>query len=392
MDLIRSHAVLVGNEGATVQLTLGFYKRAIVNTTILGVLLLVFDEPASAWLTFGLAGSYLIVARLLASSPDQRWLLSAVATGMSFVNHIGVHILLGGYANSGAWFVFGVVVTALVPFWARRSTLLITGGVYGATAIVLAFFEASLRAGRPPVDPLLPTILFPFRMITALVLLAGLIYLAVRQIEDEQDRSEHLITHMVPASVAGRLREQKDDTLADHIDDCTVVFVDLVGFTAHSREVSPHVLLDELDEVFTDFDELATRHGLQTIKTIGDGYMAVAGAPLPQADHVGRACGFALDLLNSEKLGLGVRIGINAGPVIAGVIGKNRLTYDLWGKTVNLASRLESTGEPDQIRVSATVKERVDDRYKFEFEGTSQMKGIGTVTVFRLTGRSHPEP
>jgi adenylate cyclase len=381
-------SVLVEEEGAIVGNTIGLLRRSVVNTVLLGFLLLWFSEAPSAGATFGLAAAYAGLALFLRKTPDRYLLVSVAATVVSFANHLAVHVLLGGYANSGAWFAFGVVVATMASLWATRRTLIIIAGCYAVTAIVLGFFETALQSSRPPVDDALPAILFPFRMVTALILLVGLFYLSVRQITGERSRSRTLLLQLLPESVADRLKREPEGRIADEVADCTVVFADLVGFTAHSHTLEPSELLEELDSVFTAFDEAASIHGVQTIKTLGDGYMAVAGVPQPREDHLVRGCEFAMAIRRIARAipEFHIRIGVSVGPVIAGVIGENRLAYDVWGETVNLASRLESTGQADVISVSEEVYRRVRDTYEFEPLGSVDMKGIGPTDVYELIG------
>lgn len=382
-------SVLVEEEGAVVGNTISLFKRSVANTVLLGFLLLWFSESPSAGATFGLAAAYAVLALLLWRKPDLYLVVSVAATVVSFANHLAVHVLLGGYANSGAWFAFGVVVASLASLWATLRTLMIIVGSYAVTAIILGFFEATLQSSRPPVDAALPAILFPFRMVTALVLLVGLFYLSVRQITGERSRSRALLLQLLPESVADRLKREEKHRIADEVTDCTVVFADLVGFTAHSHKVGASELLEELDTVFSAFDEVATANGVQTIKTLGDGYMAVAGVPQPLDDHLQRGCQFALAIRQIVRAipEFDLRIGVSVGPVIAGVIGENRLAYDVWGETVNLASRLESNGRVDAISVSEEVYRRMGDAYEFESIGKVDMKGIGPTDVYALVAQ-----
>lgn len=393
---------LVEEGESSTRISVSLYRNSTVNTLIMGTILLLFDEAASAWATYGLAASYAVISLLQLRSrrrPGEATLQTATfrlgmaATTVSFANHLAVHVLLGGYANSGAWFLFGVVVTALVPLWASKRVTVAIGVLYGSTAVVLGFAEPALNATRQAIDPTLPAILFPYRMITSMVLLTGIIYMTVTQIAAERGRSESLLLNLLPESIAHRLKASPRGTIADEIAECTVVFADIVGFTPHSLEVSPQQLVEELNELFSQFDRIAARYRLQKIKTMGDGYMAVAGAPEPDPDHLGRACDFALELRQSITASpheLEMRIGLSTGPVVGGVIGEDRLTYDIWGETVNLASRLETHGQSGQITVSETVYERGRASYQFHPAGTIEMKGLGPTPVFLLIGRSPP--
>jgi class 3 adenylate cyclase len=166
--------------------------------------------------------------------------------------------------------------------------------------------------------------------------------------------------------------------------DVSVLFTDLVGFTALTRRVPPHALVAQLDAMFSSFDTIVGASGLVKIKTIGDAYMAVGGALSPSEDHLGRCVCAALAMLaeverrNGETGStLTLRVGVHTGPAIGGVIGRDRLSYDLWGETVNIASRLESSGIPGKVHVSQAVVNRLGARFKFERRGVIELKGIG---------------
>ena len=201
--------------------------------------------------------------------------------------------------------------------------------------------------------------------------------------------NERLLLNVLPASIARKLKQQTG-IIAEGFEDVSVLFADLVGFTALSARLAPKDLIDLLNTVFSSFDELAEEHGVEKIKTIGDAYMAAGGLPEPQEDHLVAMAGMALAMqdrvrkLNSEFAGLSLRIGLHAGHVIAGVIGIRKFIYDIWGDTVNTASRLESHGMPGRVHVSDTVFERLQGRFKFEPRGLVELKGRAPMLTFFL--------
>ena len=216
-------------------------------------------------------------------------------------------------------------------------------------------------------------------------------YLA--EIEDQRAESERLLLNVLPRPIAERLK-QSSDVIADDFPAATVLFIDLVGFTAFAATRPSHELVALLNRLFSTFDRLADRHGLEKIKTIGDAYMAVAGLPVPRADHVEAIADMALDALDAMGTfnreggyAFELRIGIHTGPVVAGVIGLQRFIYDLWGDTVNIASRMESQGINGRIQVSDAVRGRLGDRYRLEERGTIEVKGIGPMRTWFLVGR-----
>ena len=210
----------------------------------------------------------------------------------------------------------------------------------------------------------------------------------------QQECTEELLLNILPAPIAQRLK-RAESTIADNFADVTVLFADLVNFTEISAEIPPTRLVDLLNKIFSEFDQLAEKHSLEKIKTIGDAYMVVGGLPTTRPDHAEAIAEMALDMqqqitrfkgVNGEPFRL--RIGINTGPVIAGVIGTKKFTYDLWGDTVNVASRMESHGVAGCIQVTATTYERLKDKYVFEERGVTHIKGKGDMMTYWLMGRA----
>lgn len=209
----------------------------------------------------------------------------------------------------------------------------------------------------------------------------------------EQKQTERLLLNILPAAIADRLKQQPG-TIADEFAEVTVMFADIVGFTELSAQTSPTQLVGLLNAIFSEFDRLAELHGLEKIKTIGDAYMVVGGLPVPQKNHAQAIAEMALDMQAAiadfcNKIGkaLSIRIGINTGPVVAGVIGIKKFSYDLWGDTVNTASRMESHGLAGQIQVSAATYEHLREHYLLKKRGTIQVKGKGEMTTYFLIGR-----
>ena len=208
-------------------------------------------------------------------------------------------------------------------------------------------------------------------------------------LDRERERSDRLLRNILPAAIVSRLKSMPDAVIADSIPSATVVFADIVGFTRLVGELPPHEVVALLDGVFRRFDELATQHGLEKIKTIGDAYMAVAGVPEARPGHVEAAADLALDMLATSVLEhrLQLRVGLHTGPVVAGVIGAHKLSYDVWGDTVNVASRMESQGEPGCIQVSRAVHDALGDRFVLEEREPVAIKGKGAMTTYFLRGR-----
>jgi adenylate cyclase len=216
---------------------------------------------------------------------------------------------------------------------------------------------------------------------------------AERELRVQRLRSERLLLNILPQRIAERLK-RSPRTIADSFAEVTVLFADLVNFTQLANQISPQELVELLNQIFSTFDGLVETYGLEKVKTIGDEYMAVSGMPSPRPDHAGAIAELALDMqeaIAQFKTPRGdsfrLRIGINTGPVVAGVIGTKKFSYDLWGDTVNVASRMESRGEPGRIQVTEKIYELLKSRYTFENRGEIFIKGIGQMQTYWLTGR-----
>jgi len=215
-------------------------------------------------------------------------------------------------------------------------------------------------------------------------------FLLTRLLEEERGKSERLLLNILPEVIAERLKLEPG-TVADSFPDVTVLFADIVDFTPLAERLSAEDTVALLNQVFSCFDGLADKHGLEKIKTVGDAYMVVGGLPAPCADHAGSVLAMALDM--QREIGrfhrdtgepLGLRIGINTGPVVAGVIGTRKFIYDLWGDTVNLASRMETYGVAGGIQVTPAAYERLCDRYAFTPRMLDHVKGKGPMTAYLL--------
>ena len=211
-------------------------------------------------------------------------------------------------------------------------------------------------------------------------------YLDLRR-QAAEARADELLTNAIPASIALRLRHG-ENRIADFYPETTVLFADIVGFTPWTRQTDPISVVSLLDDLFSRFDALATAHGVEKIKTIGDAYMAVAGAPTPRADHAGSALGLGRDILlaaasleRQDATALEVRIGMASGPVMAGIIGQRRILFDLWGDTVNLAARMESSGVPGRIQCAPATRALLGEACAFE-PRQIEVKGIGRMTAY----------
>jgi class 3 adenylate cyclase len=212
-------------------------------------------------------------------------------------------------------------------------------------------------------------------------------------VEIEKEKSERLLLNILPSSIAKLLRNE-GQTIANGHKMVTVMFADICGFTELSRKTSPSDLVTLLNGIFVAFDNIVEKYGVEKIKTIGDCYMMVGGLPNHRDDHAHAVANAALDMIEAlkrmnEKNGtdLAMRVGIHSGPVVAGVIGKIKFTYDLWGDTVNIASRMESSGIPGKIQLSEQTQAELDSYFDLAERGVVDCKGLGQMKTFFLTGR-----
>lgn len=213
------------------------------------------------------------------------------------------------------------------------------------------------------------------------------------ELRQQRQQADRLLVNILPYRIAQRLKGGAR-TIAESLDQVSVLFADLVDFTAASNEMTPRQLVKLLNEIFSMFDQLAEFHRLEKIKTIGDAYMVAGGLPTPIDDHAAAIAQFALDICEAIKQyprpdgkTFQIRVGINTGPVVAGVIGRRKFAYDLWGDTVNVASRMEATGEAQRIQVTPDLYERLKDQFQFEQRGYVAVKGRGQMMTYWLVGR-----
>ncbi|HSM81197.1 MAG TPA: adenylate/guanylate cyclase domain-containing protein [Nodosilinea sp.] len=208
----------------------------------------------------------------------------------------------------------------------------------------------------------------------------------------EQQKSEQLLLNILPRAVVERLK-QLEGSLAERFDDVTILFADIVNFTPLAAQISPLELVNWLNQIFSAFDRMAEQYQLEKIKTIGDAYMVVGGLPLPRPDHAEAVMEMALAMqaaanriVRTDGQAFQLRIGINTGPVVAGVIGIKKFSYDLWGDAVNIASRMESRGMPGKIQITEATYHRLKHRYAFEQVGQVMVKGHGYLTTYQYVG------
>ena len=291
-----------------------------------------------------------------------------------------------------------LVAAALVVLYVGTERIILASAlVAGATALVIALqvlvpHNTGLQSDAT---------LFGNFIVTTIAccgILFMIVFYALREAaraeaaaEQEYQRSETLLTNMLPAAIAGRLKSRTDQVIADKFDEASILFADMAGFTARTSDTTPEDLVQFLNRVFSDFDRLVEKHGLEKIKTTGDAYMVVSGVPARRTDHAQTLArlaldmrDLALDLRDPHGRRVPIRFGIASGPVVAGVVGTRKFFYDVWGDAVNVASRMESTGEHGKIQVSQDIHERLKEEFVLEKRGLIDVKGKGQMSTWFL--------
>ena len=303
---------------------------------------------------------------------------------------VAVEVALGGLNGSSAAIVFAFLAPVLA---------LLALGPNRATIWFIAFL--ALLLGVIVIDPVISSRIepqpYPLRLLwygANLAVPLGFTFALLRYTDIRrrraEARSEELLTNAIPASISARLK-RGETRIAETYPATTVLFADLEGFTPWARETDPDDVVAFLDDLFSRFDAMAATNRVEKIKTIGDAYMAVAGAPEPNAEHassaieLGRAMlGAVAETRTRSPVPLALRVGLASGPVVGGVIGERRILFDLWGDTVNTASRMQSAGVPDRIQIAPSTHELLRDRYAFERREPIDVKGLGPMTTYLL--------
>ncbi|VAV95769.1 Adenylate cyclase [hydrothermal vent metagenome] len=233
--------------------------------------------------------------------------------------------------------------------------------------------------------------LYAFSVISIMAIIFVVVFYAFHLVRKAQNLTDALLLNIMPAEIADRLKTSPGKTIADQYQDASVIFADLTGFTQITTALGPDKTVALLDDLFSRFDALAIQHNVEKIKTIGDAYMAVAGIPTPNPDHGKNITKMAVEFLQAAKtvsdnhgVDFSLRIGIASGPVMAGIIGQSKFSYDVWGQTVNLAARLEPQGQPGSILIDDHLYDQIKDSFAFKGALKLGLKGLGRVTAWQL--------
>ena len=302
-----------------------------------------------------------------------------------------VTIALGGFQQSSVVIVWAALcpLGSLLLEEPRRTLRWIVGFV--ALLPITALLQPHLTPAHLP-DTFV-TWFFVLNLGTVIAVVFGLLHYFVRRRDFFQESSEMLLLNILPKEISEALKVEPR-AIAAHYDEASILFADIVGFTPMAATMLPLTLVDLLNDVFECFDDLVDKYELEKIKTIGDCYMVAAGVPRQRVDHAEALVNFALDMqaeIGKRTFGgrrLAFRIGINSGPVVAGVIGRRKFIYDLWGETVNMASRMESHGTGGVIQITRNTFDLVSEHFDCQARGPIEVKGVGQVETWYVTGRT----
>ena len=302
-----------------------------------------------------------------------------------------VTIALGGFQQSSAVIVWAALcpLGSLLLEEPSRTLRWIVGFV--ALLPITALLQPHLTPAHLP-DTFV-TWFFVLNLGTVIAVVFGLLHYFVRRRDFFQESSEMLLLNILPKEISEALKTEPR-AIAAHYDEASILFADIVGFTPMAATMLPLTLVDLLNDVFECFDDLVDKYELEKIKTIGDCYMVAAGVPRQRVDHAEALVNFALDMqaeIGKRTFGgrrLAFRIGINSGPVVAGVIGRRKFIYDLWGETVNMASRMESHGTSGVIQITRNTFDLVSEHFDCQARGPIEVKGVGQVETWYVTGRT----
>lgn len=348
--------------------------------------------PVAAAIPLGYQVASVVSLVVFSRTKDYRFFRFSQATMMTLLPFL-LQWTLGGFVASSAVSLWALVAAIGTLFFFTAGASIPWFVAFLGLTLASGLFESSLAEHAASIPESVRTALFALNVGGVSLTAYLLLQYAVRARDGAFARSEGLLLNVLPKAIAERLKREPG-VIADAYADVTVLFADVVDFTPFAARTDPARVVEVLDEIFSAFDALAAQHGVEKIKTIGDAYMVVAGLPEPRDDSGSAMAEMALDMQDvfgklSERLGLELtlRIGMDTGPVVAGVIGRHKFTYDLWGDTVNTASRMESHGVAGRIQVSESVHRRLRDQYQFEDRGPIEVKGKGRHNAYLLAGR-----
>jgi guanylate cyclase len=370
----------------------------VLSLAIYGVLFTIFGAPMAATIMFAYLAICLL--NLTAFGIMRRYFetFQFILMSTHVLASLLITIVLGGLIPSAMHAVWGLLAPlgAIVVYGPKTGRRWFV--VYSAVIAVGVYVSYNIYSPLDSLTPSAISALMAMNIFGASAFAFGILYyfvqqrdLAFRLLRGERERSEELLLNILPKDIVAILKKQPR-VIADHFTGATILFADVVNFTPISARLSPTELVDLLNQVFSHFDALVEKHGVEKIKTIGDCYMVASGVPRPRADHAQVLTQLALEMrafvdqhtFHGNKLSL--RIGLNSGPVVAGVIGQKKFIYDLWGDAVNTASRMESHGSRGVIQITRATYELIKDHFDCEHLGTLDIKGKGAMEVWQVCG------
>jgi class 3 adenylate cyclase len=293
----------------------------------------------------------------------------------------------------------GAVPVALAILGIRRIRLAVAIALVALGCHVAAWFWFPRANAVVQADPGFIDQIYGLTAVSLIAIIFLVVFYALHLARAAQGQTDALLYNIMPGEIAERLKEYPGATIAERYEDASVIFADLKGFTPLAAKLGPARIVALLDELFSAFDAAASRTGIEKIKTIGDAYMAVAGLPRPKPDHAAAAVELACDMVGAARrlgkrhgLELELRVGIASGPVMAGVIGRTKFSYDAWGETVNLAARLQTAGHPGRVHISQATRKQLPEPCRASGSQLIELKGIGAVETCYIEPVADPTP
>ena len=374
----------------------GASLAGVLSLPIYGVLFSVFGAPLASTIMFAYLAICLLNLTAFGVLRGHFEIFLFILLTTHVIASLLVTLVLGGLISSAMHAVWGILspLGAIVVY--RPKTGLSWFAGYAAVIAAGIYVSYNFKGPVNSLDPGAVSALMGMNIIGASAFAFGIVYyfvqqrdLAFRLLRGERERSEELLLNILPKDIVAILKKQPG-IIADHFTGATILFADVVNFTPMSARLSPTELVDLLNKVFSQFDALVEKHGVEKIKTIGDCYMVASGVPRPRSDHAHVLTRLALemrDFVNRHEFHgakISLRIGLNSGPVVAGVIGRKKFIYDLWGDAVNTASRMESHGSSGVIQITRATYDLIKDSFACEPLGTLDVKGKGEMEVWQV--------
>lgn len=346
-----------------------------------GLVYVILGEPVSGWIPG--AYSILTAANLFVFARTRRYRLFRASQLIFFLFlPFLLQISLGGFVGASAVILWALLAPLGALVMQGRSAAIRYMVGYAGLLIVSILIEPSLTIDNS-LSPAVVRILFVLNLLFVSGIAFIMLNYFIGQRDRAQEKADDLLLNILPEGVAADLKEH-GSTAARHFAGASVMFADLVGFTEYAESVEPEEMIRTLEAVFTQFDAIAFKHGVEKIRTIGDSYMAVSGVPEERPDHATAIARAALEMMEYVECSADVafRIGINSGPLVAGVVGSTKFQYDIWGDTVNTASRMESSGVAGRIQVSGSTHALIADRFDCVPRGEIEVKGKGVMSTW----------